>query len=222
MIEKIKYAIFDMDGTLIDSLGYWGYLWGELGKKYLGVNDFMADTETDRTVRTITLTEASAVLRDKYFPMASAEDIYDFAIEILKYHYGNRVSAKDGTVEFLKQLKSHGIKMCVASATEAGYINYALERCGLDGFFEFVISCSEVGAGKEKPDVFLEALKRLGGDISEACVFEDSFVALETAKAAGFMTVGIFDENNYNQERLSAASNFYVAKGMTIMDVLGE
>lgn len=222
MIEKIKYIIFDMDGTLIDSLGYWEYLWGELGKKYLGINGFAADTETDRTVRTITLTEASVFLRDKYFPMASADDIYDFAIEILKEHYGKRVSAKEGTLEFLEQLRARGVKMCVASATEPGYINYALERCGLDGFFEFVISCAEVGAGKEKPDVFLEALRRLGGDISEACVFEDSFVALETAKEAGFMTVGIFDKNNYNQERLRAASNFYVADGMVITDVLGK
>ena len=222
MIEKIKYIIFDMDGTLIDSLGYWKYLWGELGKKYLGIDGFMADTETDRTVRTITLTEASEFLRDKYFPMASAEDIYDFAIEILKDHYGRRVSAKEGTLEFLKRLRDGGVKMCVASATEPGYINYALERCGIDSFFEFVISCSEVGAGKEKPDVFLEALRRLGGDLSEACVFEDSFIALETAQAAGFMTVGVFDENNYNQDRLRAASDFYVAKGMTVMDVLGE
>ena len=101
IMNSVKFAIFDMDGTLIDSLGYWEYLWGELGKKYLGVSGFSADKETDRMVRTVTLTEASAIIKDKFFPMAEASEIYDFAIDILKVHYGSRVSAKDGALEFV-------------------------------------------------------------------------------------------------------------------------
>ena len=220
LMKKIKFAIFDMDGTLIDSLGYWDYLWAELGKKYLGIEGFSADKEIDRTVRTVTLTEASVIIKDKLFPMASPEDIYDFAIELLKVHYGKRVSRKDGVLEFLKHLKSQGVKMCVASATESGYILYALRGCGLDGFFEFVISCAEVGVGKEKPDVFLEAMRRLGGTLSESCVFEDSYVALESAKNAGFMTVGVYDKYNYCQERLKAASNVYIDENSTLEELI--
>ena len=74
--------------------------------------------------------------------------------------------------------------------------------------------------GKEKPDVFLEALRRLGGDLSSACVFEDSFVALETAKKAGFMTVGVYDKNNYEQQRLENASNIYISSKMTFLDII--
>ena len=220
IMNSVKFAIFDMDGTLIDSLGYWEYLWGELGKKYLGISGFLADKEIDRMVRTVTLTEASVIIKDKYFPMAEATEIYDFAIEILKEHYGSRVSAKDGALEFVKHLNEKGVKMCVASATEPGYIKFALERCGLSSFFEFVISCAEVGAGKEKPDVFLEALRRLGGNLSEACVFEDSYVALESAKNAGFMTVGIYDKYNYGQDRLKGASNFYIGENSTLLELL--
>lgn len=220
IISNIKFAIFDMDGTLIDSLGYWEYLWGELGKKYLGISGFLADKELDRTVRTVTLTEASSIIRDKCFPMADAADIYDFAIELLEVHYSSRVSAKKGAIEFAEHLKAKGVKMCVASATEPGYIGFALERCGLDGFFEFVISCAEVGAGKEKPDVFLEAMRRLGGTLSESCVFEDSYVALESAKNAGFMTVGVYDKYNYGQDRLKAASDVYIDENSTLEELI--
>ena len=220
IMSNVKLAIFDMDGTLIDSLGYWEYLWSELGKKYLGISGFSADKEIDRMVRTVTLTEASVIIKDKYFPMVKAEEIYDFAIEILKVHYGSRVSAKDGALEFVKRLKEGGVKMCVASATEPGYIKFALERCGFEGLFEFVISCAEVGAGKEKPDVFLEALRRLGGKLSEACVFEDSYVALESAKNAGFMTVGIYDKYNYGQDRLRTASDFYIGENSTLLELI--
>ena len=220
MIEKIKYIIFDMDGTLVDSLGYFDYLWEDMGREFLSDPSFRADPAVDRTIRTMTLKDACVILRDEYFKNESVDDVFALATKSLEEHYKLRVGPKADVIEFLKLMKSRGVKMCVASATEPKYVKYAVEKCGLGEYLEFLISCTEVGAGKEKPDVFLEALKRLGGNLSEACVFEDSFIALETAKKAGFMTVGIFDKNNYCQDRLKAASNFYVADGMTVMDVI--
>lgn len=219
MIEKIKYAIFDMDGTLVDSLGYFDYLWERMGRKYLSDPSFRVDAEVDKMIRTKTLKDACVCLCDAYFPNVTPDDVFTLATDVLIEHYSSRVTAKVGAVEFLKKMKSRGVKMCVASATEPKYIKYALERCGILDFFEFTISCTEVGAGKEKPDVFFEAMRRLGGNLAESCVFEDSFIALETAKRAGFMTVGVFDSGNYNQDRLSAASDFYVAEGLTLLDV---
>ena len=220
MIEKIKYAIFDMDGTLVNSLGYFDYLWAELGKKYLSDPTFKVAGEVDKMIRTKTLKDACVCLRDVYFPGEDANEVFALASRVLEEHYKKRVDTKEGVLDFLKHLKARGVKMCVASATEPRLINYALLRCGLSDFFEFIISCTEVGAGKEKPDVFLEAMKRLGGNLAESCVFEDSFIALETAKRAGFMTVGIYDKGNYNHDRLRAASDIYVKDGALLSDLI--
>lgn len=220
MIEKVKYAIFDMDGTLVNSLGYFDYLWEALGRKYLSDPTFRVDAEVDKMIRTKTLKDACVILRDIYFKGEDADEIFALATEGLEEHYKLRVEAKAGAVEFLKELKERGVKMCVASATEPRLVNYSIERCGLCGFFDFIISCTEVGCGKEKPDIFLEAMKRLGGNLSESCVFEDSFIAIETAKRAGFMTVGVYDSGNYNHDRLAASSDFYVPEGCTLLDML--
>jgi beta-phosphoglucomutase-like phosphatase (HAD superfamily) len=83
-----------------------------------------------------------------------------------------------------------------------------------------MLSCVDLGVGKDRPDIYLESAKRLGLEVGEICVFEDSYVALETAKAAGFQTVGIFDENNFRQDRLEAASDIYIAKGADIGDLI--
>ena len=110
--------------------------------------------------------------------------------------------------------------MCVASATDKKYLPIALDACGLTSYFDTVLSCAELGVGKDKPDIYLAALAALGTNASETCVFEDSFVALETAKKAGFHTVGIYDENNFGQERLCQASDLYLSKGISLDEAI--
>ncbi len=89
--------------------------------------------------------------------------------------------------------------MIVASASDAGCIEKALERLDILKYFKRVISCEEVGVGKESPLVFYKAVEELGTKIEETYVFEDALHAIETAKAAGFKTVGIYDNSSKKQ-----------------------
>ena len=217
---KIKGAIFDMDGTLVDSLFFWGVFWRDLGEKFLGKENYAPPKEVDLKVRTMIFTDAMAYVRDALGIAADAEEVVSFAAEKLSDFYRYKVKAKAGAHALLDHLKGIGVRMCVASATDKKYLPIALDACGLTPYFETVLSCAELGVGKDKPDIYFAALAALGTDASETCVFEDSFVALETAKKAGFHTVGIYDENNYEQERLCQASELYLSEGVSLDEAI--
>lgn len=217
---KIKAAIFDMDGTLIDSLHYWESFWRKLGKEYLNDDAFLYDKELDRRVRTMIFTEAIAAIRERYGLTCSIEELSHFASDTLEDFYKEEATVKAGSVAFLEHLKAEGVKMCLASATELLYVRLALEHHGLAPYFDCVLSCADLGKGKDVPDIYLKSLEALGVCAEDACVFEDSYVALETAKGIGCQTVGIFDPCNYGQDRLAAASNIYIAEGHTVAELI--
>lgn len=213
---KIKGAIFDMDGTLLDSLGGWDELWEWGGKKYLGIDGYKAPIETDKAVRTMVLYDAMAYI-SKHCGFGPAEELVQHLNDTLPLLYETAFDLKDGVREFLEHLYSSGVKICLASATEMQYINIALERHGLRKYFTAVLACADVGRGKEFPDVFEAALQVLGTPKQETFVFEDSYVALETAAKAGFPTVGIFDRHAFEQQRLKRSATYYIAEGETMM-----
>ena len=217
---KIKGAIFDMDGTLVDSLFFWGVFWRDLGERFLGKENYAPPEEVDLKVRTMIFTDAMAYVRDALGIEASSDEVVSFATKNLSDFYRYRVKAKPGAYALLDHLKARGVRMCVASATDKKYLPIALDACGLTPYFETVLSCAELGVGKDKPDIYLLALEKLGVKANDCAVFEDSFVALETAKGIGCHTVGIFDANNFGQERLRAASDLYVGEGEPLSAVL--
>lgn len=209
---KIKGAIFDMDGTLVDSLMFWEEFWPKAGKKFLGIDNFTVGEEADKAVRTMFAAEAMPYVNQLFHFCETDREFFDYFISEIKSLY-ETVSVKDGAIKLLDHLSALGVKMCVASATDSENLKYAIEVCGLDHYFESTISCADIGAGKDKPDVYIAAQKALGLNAEDICVFEDSYVALETAKKAGFQTVGIYDKYNYGQDRLKAASIIYIKEG---------
>ena len=98
--------------------------------------------------------------------------------------------------EYLDSLRAKGIPMCVASATGKPLVELCLETLGLKDYFSFILSCVEVGAGKNRPDVFLEAARRLGAEPTDCAVFEDAIYAVRSAKEAGFYVVAVKDAHN--------------------------
>ncbi|MBE6551966.1 MAG: HAD family phosphatase [Ruminococcaceae bacterium] len=219
-IVKIKAAIFDMDGTLVDSLGVWNVLWARIGKKFSGKPDFMPSTEDDKRVRTLTLKDAMELIHINYGFGKSGSELLEFANELISDFYRNDVTLKKGAYEFLEHCKETGVKMCIASATATDLIKMAMEHCGLEKYFSKVFSCGEIGRGKDFPDVFLMAAEYLGEEISDTWVFEDSLVAVQTAAKAGFPTVGIYDKFNFGQDIIKETATVYIDADETLMKLI--
>ena len=111
--------------------------------------------------------------------------------------------------------------MCIASATAMTELELAVEVCGLKKYFPKIFSCAEVGVGKDHPDVFLLAQEWLGTKREETWVFEDSLVALQTARSIGMPTVGIFDANNpYTEEQLKEYSTIFISASQTMAELI--
>lgn len=215
-----KAAIFDMDGTLVDSLSFWGIFWSDMGERYKGDKKFRPSEEDDKRVRTMLFSDACTFLYEKYGFGESADDLLLGGEDYMRNFYEQKVFAKPGVIEFLEKLKDDGVKMCIASATQPGLISVALEHTGLKKYFSKVISCTDVGAGKDKPDVFLAAAEYLGENVSDVCVFEDSLVALETAAKAGFKTVGIYDKYNFGHDKMKEFVDEFIDDGETLLRIL--
>lgn len=199
------FAIFDMDGTLVDSMVFWQ----RLGREFLASRDITERVEEVlEQIIPMTMTESAALFIQEYGLPGTPEDLAAEMNAIMEHHYCFDVPLKPGVPEYLDKLRSTGVKMCVASATPVHLIRACLTRLGVAEYFSFLISCDEAGAGKDRPEVFLLASERLGAIPRETAVYEDALYAAKTAKKAGFYTVGVYDKcAAENWEALKALSD---------------
>ncbi|MBO5231230.1 MAG: HAD family phosphatase [Clostridia bacterium] len=217
---NIKAAIFDMDGTLVDSLMLWDVLWSTFGERYLNDKNFTPSIEDDKKVRTLTLKDAMTLIHNNYNLGESGEELLAEANRIMIDFYANSVELKDGVRAFLEHCKNNGVKMCIASATAPELIDMALKHCNIEKYFLKVFSCGDIGKGKDKPDIFLEAVNFLGTEIKDTWVFEDSLTAIETATKIGMSTVGIYDKFNYGQDKIKEIATEYINSKETLLKLI--
>lgn len=187
-----RFAIFDMDGTLTDSMGYWKGLAGEyLARR--GVRDIPA--AFSERLMTMTMAEGAEEMIRRFGLTGTAEEIIAGQNAVMAGHYREDVPLKPGAGAYLRSLRGRGAAMCIASATEETLVEACLRRLGIRGYFQFILSCESIGVSKRKPDIYCLAARRLGAEPGDIAVYEDAPYALKTAKAAGFYTVAVYDGN---------------------------
>ena len=209
-----------MDGTLIDSLMLWDILWETIGEKYFNNQEFVPNIEDDKKVRTLTLKDAMCLIHRNYHIGRSGEELLELANALVIEFYSNKVELKAGVREFLDYCADNGVKMCIASATAPELIHIALKRCGIENYFMKVFSCGDIGKGKDKPDIFLQAVEFLGTEITDTWMFEDSLTAIETATKLGMPTVGIYDKFNFGQDKIKEIATEYIDSTQTLLKLI--
>ena len=202
----IKGAIFDLDGTILDSM----FIWYTIGEDYLRSLGKEPKENLKETFKTFTLEQAAEYYRENYGVTLSVNEIVDGVNKMVERYYAETVKLKPGVEVFLEKLKAKGVKMCIATVTDKHLVEVALSRLCVRDCFSEIFTCASVGHSKEEPHIYREAQKHLGTSKKETVVFEDALYALKTAKLDGFITVGVYDIHEENQAELKTTADYYI------------
>lgn len=203
----IKGAVFDMDGTLLDSMPVWEHA----SERYLQNKGIVVEEKLSEILFSLSMRQGAAYVKEKYGLDEDIDTIVAGVNAIVFAAYEKEVAPKEGICTFLEELREKGIPMVVATSTDRPMVEAALKRTGLAPYFERIFTCTEVGAGKVEPDIFYAAAAFLGTEPGDTWVFEDALYAIKTAKAAGFPVVGIYDETSKKeQDGIRALADVYL------------
>ena len=195
-LSKFEGAIFDVDGTLLDSM----FKWQEVEEGYIVDLGITPQADFEDALRYLSQAEIAEYFREHYGVEKTMQDITDEKNKMMEPFYINEVKLKDDVVELLELIKAHGIKMCVATASDKYLVDAGMKRLDILKYFSKTFSCVDENTMKSEPDIFIKAAEFLGTDISKTIVFEDALHAIKSAKSAGFTVVAVYDGSMINQQ----------------------
>lgn len=206
----IKYAIFDVDGTLLDT----SLMWNELPSRYLETQGIHTNpAEISKELYGLSLGDGVKYIREKYNLPYSTEELIKQTNAITRDFYTKKAALCKGAKELVTSLYEKGIPLAIATAGDRTLINEALNRHGIFKYFTGMANCAEHGS-KTSPAVYLAAAQMMGAKPSQTIVFEDSLFGVKSAIQAGFITAAVYDISEENQQELQAISHIY-ARSLT-------
>lgn len=181
--------IFDLDGTLLDSLG----MWSELTSRFLRANGIAPPPDIDRMVKPMTVSEATAYVIQQFHLPLTVEDAIRQVGQMATDAYLHELELKPGAIRFLKAAAEHQIPCALATVTYPALLPALLQKHGIAPYFRTVLTAEHFPEGKSNAEMYLEAARQLGTAPEDTLVFEDALYAAKTAKSAGFPVIGIRD-----------------------------
>lgn len=188
-MEDYKGVIFDLDGTLIDSM----WIWEDIDRVFLEARGHELPIDLQKDIEGCSFSETALYFKNRFKLQEDIETIKSIWIEMTEEYYKKDIKLKKGVLELLEAFKLKGIKLGVATSNSRILAEKALANNGILDFFHVLVTSCDVKKGKPHPDVFLEAAKQMGILAEDCLVFEDTHAGVLGGKAAGMDVVAIYD-----------------------------
>lgn len=215
MLTNIKACLFDMDGTLVDSM----HIWKDIDIAFLGRFGYELPPNLQKEIEGMAFKETAQYFKEHFDLPLSIEEIMNCWNEMAFRVYSEEIDYKPGAFAFIKKLKEIGIKTAICTSNSKELVAAVGEHLGFLPYFDTVITACEVGAGKPAPDIYLEAARRVDVSPKECLVFEDIVMGLTAGKRAGMKLCAVEDAFSVEQrEEKGAMADYYIENYLNILD----
>ena len=207
ILHGIEGAIFDLDGTLFDSMA----VWRDIDLEFLGKRGIAVPPDYMEAVSAKSFYECAVYTAKRFSLPETPEQLMQEWYEMAVKHYESSIELLPHAEEYIKSLKKEGIKLAVATSLRRDFFEPCLVRHGLWEQFDAICSVDDVGCGKESPEIFRYAANRLGIPLSRCVIFDDAYVALQSAKQTEAFVVGVYEKNSERfREKIRSAVDLYI------------
>ncbi len=207
MLRDIEAVIFDLDGSLVDSM----WMWYDIDVEYLGRFGLECPEGLQSDIEGIGFHELAIYFKERFGLPDSVEQIKQDWNDMAWDKYLHEVPLKEGAYEFLCYCKENGIRLGIATSNSRDLVESVAKVHGFDNFFDCIMTCCEVPRSKPAPDIYLAVAKRLGADPAKCLVFEDIVPGIMAGKSAGMRVCAVEDAYSaYQREEKKKLADYYI------------
>lgn len=206
-MRDFKCAVFDLDGTLLDST----LVWSEVDENFFNRRGLTQPPGYAKAISPMGFERAAVYTIERFNLKETPEQVMAEWNDEAQRMFASRVFLKPGAAEYLELLKQKGVKLCIATASHRELFVPALQNNGVFHLFDYITTLKEVKRGKGFPDIYLESAKKAGESVEDCVVFEDLYEGIKGSKAGGFYTVAVYDKNSEDDtEKIKSISDKFI------------
>lgn len=217
MHPEYKAIIFDMDGTLIDSM----WVWTRLDEKFFEERNMTMPNSLAKDIEGLSMQQTAEYFIKTFHLNYSVTELVELWNEMAAWEYTHEVPYKEGADSFLKYAKEHGMKIGIATSNSRELVELVDKRLSFLPYVDVLVTSNEVPNGKPEPDIYLKVAEQLQVKPEECLVFEDIPSGILAGKRAGMSTCAVQDDfSSHLEDEKRNLADYFINSFQEIMDHL--